>query len=48
MVAIERTFGPCPYGSEELLKLARYLREQRNGGFTAFMGRKGPSIRGEY
>jgi len=48
MVAVERTFGPCPHGSDALLKLARYLREQRNGGFSSADPRKGPSIRGMY
>lgn len=48
MQAIERAWGPCPYGHEELLKLARYVREQRNGGFSSEGPKKGPSIRGEF
>lgn len=47
IVAVERTFGPCPHGPDAVLTLARYLREQRNGGFTTAK-RKGPSIRGMY
>jgi hypothetical protein len=48
MQAIERTFGECPFGREELLKLARYLREQRNGAFSTVPKKKGPSIAGEF
>jgi hypothetical protein len=48
MQAIERAWGPCPYGNDELLKLARYIREQRNGDFSTAGPKKGPSIRGEF
>jgi hypothetical protein len=48
MVAAERAFGPCPYGQEELLKLVKYLRQQRNGAFSSVKPKKGPSIRGEF
>ena len=48
MQAIERTFGACPFGNDDLLTLARYLREQRNGGFATLQVKKGPSIRGEF
>lgn len=48
MQAIERAWGPCPYGNDELLKLARYVREQRNGDFSSEAPKKGPSIRGEF
>jgi hypothetical protein len=48
LVGIERAFGPNQLSSDDLLLLARYLREQRNGGFSSGAPRKGPSIRGMY
>ena len=48
VVALERTWGECPFGRDDLVKLARYLREQRNGGFSTATPKKGPSIRGEF
>lgn len=48
--AIERSFGLCPFGSETVALLARYMREQRNGGLFQAQapGRKGPNIKGEF
>lgn len=48
MEAMQRAWGPCPYDSGEFLALARYIREQRNGGFSTDAKKKGPSIRGEF
>lgn len=48
MEAMQRAWGPCPYDQGEFLELARYIREQRNGGFSTDAKKKGPSIRGEF
>ena len=48
MVAMERTFGYCPFGREDLQLIARYLWEQRNGEFVPQGKKKGPSLGGEF
>jgi hypothetical protein len=48
LAAIVSAFGPSPFSPEATEAAARYLRQQRNGTFSAPVKKRGPSIKGEF